>query len=201
MIDFSEFINLSANYIGVFILMFSSFLIGYIAAWFFQKNKYDSLVSKVKRQANINKINSNKVNDIEAIFTELKPKIVAVVKETQHKNKQGTSPEIIDPEKRKEAVIINRQSSYVNYVKSKPKLNFENFGYGSKDAKDDLTLINGIGPYIEERLNEIGIYNYNQISNFTAQDIRSITELIDFFPGRIESDNWIGQAQNLKQYH
>ena len=59
---------------------------------------------------------------------------------------------------------------------------------------------NGIGPYIEQRLNEIGIYNYDQISRFKEEDIRVLTELIDFFPGRIERDNWIAQAASLKTY-
>ncbi|MBT4473007.1 MAG: hypothetical protein HOC64_05295 [Bacteroidetes bacterium] len=63
---------------------------------------------------------------------------------------------------------------------------------------DRLTQINGIGPYIEQRLNEIGIYNYSQISRLQLRDIVIITSLIDFFPGRIERDNWVEQANELK---
>ena len=60
-----------------------------------------------------------------------------------------------------------------------------------------MTKINGIGPYIEQKLNEIDIYTYRQISNLKEADIRTVTELIDFFPGRIERDDWVGQAAAL----
>mgnify|MGYP003748200067 FL=1 len=47
-------------------------------------------------------------------------------------------------------------------------------------------------------INDIGIYNYEQLSKLNTEDIQKITELIDFFPGRIERDNWVSQAQLLK---
>lgn len=65
--------------------------------------------------------------------------------------------------------------------------------------KDDLTRINGIGPFIEQKLNEQGIYTYAQISEWDAADISQITEAIGYFPGRIERDNWVGQALELAQ--
>ena len=64
--------------------------------------------------------------------------------------------------------------------------------------KTTWAVIHGIGPYIEERLNEIGIYDFEQISRLSIQDIRVLTDLIDFFPGRIEQDNWMAQAIALK---
>ncbi|NND88688.1 MAG: hypothetical protein HKM28_05525 [Flavobacteriaceae bacterium] len=96
-----------------------------------------------------------------------------------------------------ESVPLRTKTNYVNYTKSTPQLNFERFGYGNANAKDDLTQIEGIGPYIEEKLYEIGIYNFDQISKFDESDIRVITDLIDFFPGRIERDNWVQQASGL----
>lgn len=86
----------------------------------------------------------------------------------------------------------------VNTVFETPKsLDFETIGKGSLETKEDLKLIKGIGPNIEEKLNEVGIYNYTQISNFTSKDIDDLTELIKFFPGRIERDDWVGQANKL----
>ena len=63
--------------------------------------------------------------------------------------------------------------------------------------KDDLKKINGIGPFIEKKLNDIGIYTYEQVSQFDEEIIEQITEAIQFFPGRIARDNWVGQARNL----
>ncbi|MBW1296108.1 hypothetical protein [Aquimarina litoralis] len=80
----------------------------------------------------------------------------------------------------------------------KPKLNFESFGKADETQKDDLKKISGVGPFIEQKLNSIGIYTFDQISRFTKEDIETVTELIQFFPGRIERDNWTKQAEELK---
>jgi len=63
--------------------------------------------------------------------------------------------------------------------------------------QDDLTLINGIGPFIEKKLNDIGIYTYQQISEFDAKKIEQVTRDVAYFPGRIEKDDWVGQAKEL----
>ena len=63
--------------------------------------------------------------------------------------------------------------------------------------KDDLKIIQGIGPFIEKKLNDIGIYTYRQISNFDQVLIDKVTTAIEFFPGRIQRDNWVGQAKTL----
>lgn len=64
--------------------------------------------------------------------------------------------------------------------------------------KDDLKKINGIGPFIEQKLNDIGIYKFSQISQFDEDLINQITDAIQFFPGRIKRDDWVGQANKLK---
>lgn len=63
--------------------------------------------------------------------------------------------------------------------------------------KDDLTKIDGIGPFIEKKLNEINIYTYEQIAAFDKAKIEEVTRAIQFLPGRIDKDNWVGQASNL----
>ncbi len=62
--------------------------------------------------------------------------------------------------------------------------------------KDDLTRISGIGPVIEETLNEMGIFHYHQIAAFTDDDIAMVNDDISF-PGRIEREEWISQAKEL----
>ncbi len=63
--------------------------------------------------------------------------------------------------------------------------------------KDDLTMINGIGPFIEKQLNDIGIFTFEQISQMNQADIEAVTREIGYFPGRIEKDDWVGQAKAL----
>ena len=64
-------------------------------------------------------------------------------------------------------------------------------------AKDDLKLISGVGPFIEDKLNNIGIYTFEQIASLSLDQTEKITEAIEFFPGRIQRDDWVGQARRL----
>jgi len=68
---------------------------------------------------------------------------------------------------------------------------------GANDATDDLQTIHGIGPVIEQSLNDIGINSYQQIAELTRREIEEIAEILEIFPGRIERDNWIGSARKL----
>ncbi|MBR9922778.1 MAG: DUF1049 domain-containing protein [Bacteroidetes bacterium] len=66
-----------------------------------------------------------------------------------------------------------------------------------KKHKDDLKLINGIGPFIEDQLNDIGIYTFEQVAALDEDMIGHVTKAIGFFPGRIKRDDWVGQASRL----
>ncbi len=65
-------------------------------------------------------------------------------------------------------------------------------------AADDLTRINGIGAVIVDKLNAIGITSLEHIAAFTAEDIERVNGELNF-KGRIERDDWVGQAQQLLQ--
>jgi len=64
-------------------------------------------------------------------------------------------------------------------------------------AKDDLKRIHGIGPYLEQRLNEIGITSYSQIAKFNEVEINFVSQNIGPFPTRIKRDNWMKSAIQL----
>jgi predicted flap endonuclease-1-like 5' DNA nuclease len=61
---------------------------------------------------------------------------------------------------------------------------------------DDLKRIRGIGVMIENRLRSLGMVNYEQIANWTAEDIDRVSQTLDF-KGRIERENWVEQARIL----
>ena len=62
---------------------------------------------------------------------------------------------------------------------------------------DDLKTIKGVGPVMEQVLNDKGVYLFHQIANFTPRDVAWVNEAIEAFPGRIERDEWVKQAQAL----
>ncbi len=200
----ADYIQELPEFIGIFVLMLGAFLIGYISAYLQGRKAEKQAIKKIKKQQSSYTPIKN-VTDIETIFTEIKPKIIEVVKETQKMEEPKPAPineppVATKPVKSGQEIAATARESYLNYTKNKPELNFNNFGEASPNDREDLTQINGIGPYIEQRLNEIGIYNYEQISRFKPEDVEVLTELIDFFPGRIDRDNWIGQAQALKKH-
>lgn len=65
--------------------------------------------------------------------------------------------------------------------------------------KDALTAIEGIGDFLEKKLNNIGVFSYEDIANWTPGRIDEVTGQIGYIPGRIEKDNWVGQAALLLQ--
>lgn len=195
----TQFIEHLPEYAGIFILMLSTFLIGYFAASWLQKNRFRKIIDRLKREVNSLRVPEKKEHDYDTLFTEMKPRIMEAVKQAQEEIEEAqieTKTEAPAPE----IVAEKARTTYVSYNVDKPELDFDSFGYADHDNRDDLTEIMGIGPYIEQKLNEIGICNFNQISKLKDPDIRVITELIDFFPGRIERDNWVGQAKALNVF-
>ena len=63
---------------------------------------------------------------------------------------------------------------------------------------DDLKRIQGVGPKLERMLNDMGIYQFKQISEFNAQDVKWVDDHLTAFKGRISRDNWVAQAHKLK---
>jgi predicted flap endonuclease-1-like 5' DNA nuclease len=61
---------------------------------------------------------------------------------------------------------------------------------------DDLKLISGIGPKVEQKLNSIGVWHYAQISAWSQRHIDWVNAAISF-AGRIERENWVTQATQL----
>ena len=61
---------------------------------------------------------------------------------------------------------------------------------------DDLRQIRGIGPQNANRLNALGIYHLDQIAAWTPAEVRWVGAYLAF-PGRIEREDWIGQAKAL----
>jgi predicted flap endonuclease-1-like 5' DNA nuclease len=61
---------------------------------------------------------------------------------------------------------------------------------------DDLKLISGVGPKLEETLHDIGIYQYAQVADWKKADIGFVDDRLKF-KGRIERDGWVKQAKVL----
>jgi predicted flap endonuclease-1-like 5' DNA nuclease len=65
------------------------------------------------------------------------------------------------------------------------------------DEKDDLKRIDGIGMFIEQRLNQLGIYTYKQVSQFDEAFIANLGAALGFSEQTIARDEWVEQAKVL----
>ena len=65
-----------------------------------------------------------------------------------------------------------------------------------KAGADDLKLISGVGPKLEQTLNELGFWHFDQIAKWTETEIAWVDARLKF-KGRIERDDWMAQAEVL----
>lgn len=62
---------------------------------------------------------------------------------------------------------------------------------------DDLQRIKGVGPKLAGQLNEAGIYHFDQIASWAADEVAWIEFNVDGAKGRITRDDWVAQAKTL----
>jgi Fe-S oxidoreductase/nitrate reductase gamma subunit len=68
-------------------------------------------------------------------------------------------------------------------------------GIATVVSSDDLKLLVGIGPAIEQILNDAGIQTFEQLANSTLEQLQDM--LPDLHDGRVEREDWLGQAARL----
>lgn len=61
---------------------------------------------------------------------------------------------------------------------------------------DDLTRISGVGKKIQQRLHEIGVWHYDQIARWDADECAWFDAFVGF-PGKVEREDWIAQVKAL----
>jgi predicted flap endonuclease-1-like 5' DNA nuclease len=182
-------------------LLLVSAIIGYVTAWLYfrinHKREIEALESKIEK---LNKDNirlekrlEERTNEIDLLKIEVKN-----LKSLNTKAESETS-RITLKNAKNEQKISEQDEELLQIAKRKHLLDYSSFGTATIEEKDDLQMISGIGPFIEERLHAIDIYSFKQISKFTAKDIEKINVAIEYFAGRIERDEWVAQAKELVQ--
>jgi predicted flap endonuclease-1-like 5' DNA nuclease len=77
------------------------------------------------------------------------------------------------------------------------KIDFAAIGVATVDDRDDLQTLKGIGPFLEEKLNALGIYTFKQISKMSSELEDQVNIAIEFFPGRVKRDQWVDQCKAI----
>ena len=97
----------------------------------------------------------------------------------------------------KMAEMSKKEAQLARIASNAESIDFETIGTASIADKNDLRKIKGIGPFIEEKLNALGIFTFAQLANMTPEIEEQVNEAIEFFSGRIKRDKWSTQATEL----
>ncbi len=62
---------------------------------------------------------------------------------------------------------------------------------------DDLKMIKGIGPKLEQLLNSLGVYHFDQIAGWRKKEVEWMDDNLKGFKGRVSRDEWVKQAKVL----
>jgi len=177
----------SETTIEIIIMLLGSAIIGYLTAWLYYKSIYKKRIEVIESEKH--ELN-NRIVNLDAEIFNLKKSLSEKGEETEQLILEVKALKALQAE----AV---QESDYIIIAQRKHLLDYKSFGIASEAEKDDLKMISGIGPFIEERLHALDIYTFSQISKFTPQDIYTINDAIEYFSGRIERDEWVAQSLEL----
>lgn len=92
----------------------------------------------------------------------------------------------------KAALLSDAPDAPADVGEKKPRL----MKAARKAGADDLKLISGVGPKLEQVLNELGFWHFDQVAKWTGAEIAWVDARLKF-KGRIERDDWMTQANIL----
>jgi predicted flap endonuclease-1-like 5' DNA nuclease len=193
----------------IIVMLLGAAIIGVLTTYFFMKSRYQQTIKELQ----------SKLVEAERSKDRLNEELMDARKQLDEKNRQYSELDkkyndlLQKEESLKKAAAAGKEASkklhdteleleekealLKRISERKHMIDYSRIGTARKEDANDLKLISGIGPFIEERLHTLDIYTYEQISKFTREDEEAVTEAIEFFPGRIERDDWVGQAKKL----
>jgi len=192
--------------IEILLLLMVAVIIGYITAWFYYKSVYGKKIKAIESEKD--ELKNNIVN-LNVDKSKLNKRLLEKDNETEHLIKEVNALKALHAEAvhetdemtlkntRTEQLLYEKDEALLHIAQRKHLLDYQSFGTANESEKDDLKMISGIGPFIEERLHALDIFTFRQISKFTARDIDTINDAIEYFSGRIERDEWVTQASEL----
>jgi predicted flap endonuclease-1-like 5' DNA nuclease len=187
-------------------MLMGAAIIGYGTAWLYTRSIYQAKIKVVeleRHELNNHIINLNGEKSIaeealiekEKEFNHLNLEVKAL--KALHSEADDETNVMALKNKRNEQLLYEKDQALTNIAIRKHLLDYNSFGKATLTEKDNLKMISGIGPFIEERLHALDIFTFLQISKFTRKDISTINAAIEYFSGRIERDEWVAQAKEL----
>ena len=124
----------------------------------------------------------------------------AAAAKASHSKSSGTKPKqapvkkALPPKPADTPGINPEDAARADAVGKKPRM----LKAARKSGADDLKMIKGVGPKLEDTLNALGIYHFDQIAAWKPEHVSWVDEYLKF-KGRIVRDDWIAQATSLAE--
>ena len=160
---------------------------------------------KVKVVAQVEEAPAAQEQVIEVV--EEKPEVKVETAETVEEPVQEKAETVVESHKPQEEVPVAEAPAEAPAAEAQPEESTEanqaellgTLGTADASNKDDLKKIKGVGPKLEETLNSLGIYTYEQVSKMTEKEYDLVDSLMSSFKGRAKRDDWAQQAKDLMQ--
>lgn len=91
-----------------------------------------------------------------------------------------------------DALTAGREAS------NEPSANEQHSEPGPLSSQDELTRIKGIGPAVNSKLNDLGIFYFHQVASLSEDDIDRISSHLKGFRNLLQRYDWIKQARTLR---
>lgn len=125
-----------------------------------------------------------KAEEAKAASAKTKPVLTVVPKEPVAR--------VVEPAAEPETKVAREKSAAPKTTKAKPARKAS----AAEARADDLKVISGIGPKLEQVLNGMGLRRYDDIAALSAADVARIEAELGL-GGRIVRDGWVEQAKTL----
>jgi predicted flap endonuclease-1-like 5' DNA nuclease len=187
-------------------LLLVAAIIGYVTSWLYNRSVFNKKLKAV--ESDKHELN-NRIVNLDGIIVDLNTGLSDKDKQMEHLILEVKALKALHAEavhetddmrlknKRNEQLLYEKDEALMNIAQRRHLLDYNSFGTATFEEKDDLKMISGIGPFIEERLHALDIFTFRQISRFTPNDIETINDAIEYFSGRIARDEWVIQAREI----
>ncbi len=139
----------------------------------------------------------NDVRDLESRIDRLEKDNSDLRAQARDKSSAGPAIEKLTKERDRLKAELEKTKRTQSEQTTPAPVDFSHLGIATAAQKDPLIQIIGIGPVVEGKLNQLGIYTFAQISRLSDADMDRIDEVLQLFPGRVKRENWVEQAGKM----
>ena len=156
-----------------------------------------SMLLSVKSEQELSAEELETLESQQAEYDELEARYIAIQAECAELRQQTTESQAQTEALRRRLASLNGAGGSAADGAVTKQTTSESVSQAAGAAEDDLTQIAGIGKAFAKRLNDMGVYQFQQLAELDPQQLDHPGCELREFRNRILRDDWIGQATQL----